>query len=192
MDLRRIYTTEFRMEMTTDSRVQGHASVFNSLAPIGRGYEEIGPTAFSEVLKRNDDVPFLLNHNPDNLLGRNTSGTLRLGTDDKGLAIDDDLPDTSLGNDVRVLVRRGDLTGFSFGFVPDPQSDTHRLAPDGRQITTRNNVQRLLDVSLVTYPAYNDANDAVLRSIDFSKTKPNGNRRSQLIRVRSRQYTKGS
>lgn len=192
MDLRRIYTTEFRMEMATDNRVQGHASVFNSLAPIGRGYEEIGPEAFGEVLRRKDDVPFLLNHNPDNLLGRNTSGTLRLGTDTRGLAIDDDLPDTSLGNDVRVLVKRGDLTGFSFGFVPDPQSDTHRLAPDGRQITTRNNVQRLLDVSLVTYPAYNDANDAVLRSIDFSSTKPNGNRRSQLIRVRSRLLTKGS
>lgn len=179
------------MEMATENRVQGHASVFNRLAPIGRGYEEIGPSAFDEVLKRNEDVRFLLNHNPDNLLGRTRSGTLRLSTDGDGLVVDDDLPETTLGHDVRVLVRRGDLTGFSFGFQPDVKSDTFRMAPDGKQITTRNIIARLLDASLATYPAYGETDDAVLRSLDFRPQRI-GDRRSQLIRVRSRLYTKGS
>lgn len=190
--LRRIFTTEFRMEMTSDNRVTGHASVFNRLAPIGQGYEEIGPNAFDEVLKRGEDVRFLLNHNPDNLLGRTRSGTLRLGTDANGLTVDDDLPETTLGHDVRILVRRGDLTGFSFGFSPDPQSDTFRAAPDGRRITTRNNIARMLDASLATYPAYGETDDAVLRCVDFSNPPRMTNRRSQLIRVRSRLLTKGS
>lgn len=190
--LRRILTTEFRMEMTTEDTVTGHASVFNRLAPIGGGYEEIGPTAFDEVLRRGEDVRFLLNHNPDNLLGRTRSGTLRLRTDENGLAVDDDLPETTLGHDVRILVKRGDLTGFSFGFQPDPQSDTFRIAPDGRQITTRNNLARMVDASLATYPAYGETDDAMLRMIDFSTTASVGNRRSQLIRARSRLYTKGS
>lgn len=190
--LRRILTTEFRMEMATENLVTGHASVFNSLAQVGRGYEEIAPSAFRSALKSGDDVPFLMNHNADNLLGRTTSGTLRLSTDAAGLAIEDDLPETTLGHDVRILVRRGDLTGFSFGFIPDPASDTFRTAPDGRQIVTRNNVHRILDVSIVTYPAYKDANDAVLRAIDFSQVPRVGDRRSQLIRARSRLNQKGS
>lgn len=180
------------MEMLTENRVQGHASVFNRLAPIGRGYEEIGPHAFDEVLRRNEDVRFLLNHNPDNLLGRTKSGTLRLSTDVNGLVVDDDLPETTLGNDVRILVRRKDLTGFSFGFSPDVQSDTFRMAPDGRQITTRNNIARMLDASLATYPAYGETDDAVLRTVDFGSTPRVDNRRSQLIRARSRLYKEGS
>ena len=180
------------MEMATENRIQGHASVFNRLAPIDRGYEEIGPHAFDEVLRRNEDVRFLLNHNPDNILGRTRSGTLRLSTDAAGLVVDNDLPETTLGHDVRVLIKRGDLTGFSFGFAPDTQSDTHRLAPDGKQITTRNNIVRMLDASLATYPAYGETDDAILRSIDFSKTLRASDRRSQLIRARSRLLTKGS
>lgn len=190
--IRRIFTTEFRAELTSENILRGHASVFNRLAPIGRGYEEIGPNAFDEVLRRNEDVRFLLNHNPDNLLGRTRSGTLRLGTDSAGLVVDDDLPETTLGHDVRILVRRGDLTGFSFGYAPDLQSDTFRMAPDGKRITTRNNIVRMVDASLATYPAFDDADDAELRAIDFTKTTTTADRRSQLIRARSRLYTKGS
>lgn len=194
--IRRV-NAEFRAELdSTGNLLRGHAAVFNRLAPIGRGYEEIAPHAFNEILLTNPDVRFLLNHNPDNLLGRTRSGTLRLNTDSNGLIVDDDLPETTLGNDVRILVRRKDLTGFSFGYAPDIQSDTHRIAPDGRQITTRNNIVRMVDASLATYPAYDDADDAVLRCIDFSGTSNTtsiaATRRSQLIRARSRLYTKGS
>ncbi|MGI8425543.1 MAG: HK97 family phage prohead protease [Actinomycetota bacterium] len=179
------------MEMADDNRVSGHASVFNQLADIGPSYEEMAPHAFDEVLRRDEDVRFLLNHNPDHLLGRTTSGTLRLSKDQTGLGVEDDLPDTSLGRDVRVLIRRGDLTGFSFGFAPDEQSDTFRLAPDGKQIRTRNNVARLADASIVTYPAYNGANDAVLRSVDFSKSTGNSlSNRDRLIRARAAGYHK--
>lgn len=190
--IRRIFTAEFRAEMASDTLLRGHASVFNRLAQVGRGYEEIAPHAFNEVLKRNEDVRFLLNHNPDNLLGRTRSGTLQLGTDEQGLTVADDLPPTTLGNDVRILVRRGDLTGFSFGYAPDVQSDTYRVAPDGKQITTRNNIVRMVDASLATYPAFEDADDAQLRSVDFGTIQTPGSRRGQLIRARSRLYMKGS
>lgn len=182
----RLMSVEFRAEMTTTDRLQGHAGVFNRIAPVENNmYEEIGPTAFDEVLRRGDDTRFLLNHQPSNLLGRTASGTLRLRTDATGLEVDGDLPDTTLGRDVRVLVARRDLTGFSFGYAPDEQSDTYRLAPDGRQIVTRNNMVRLVDVSLATYPAYSDADDAVLRAIDFTKIVCT-DQRSQRIRARSR------
>jgi HK97 family phage prohead protease len=182
----RLLSVEFRAELSTPDRLRGHAGVFNRMALVENNmYEEIGPTAFDEVLRRGDDTRFLLNHNPNNLLGRTASGTLRLRTDTTGLEVDNDLPDTTLGRDVRVLVARRDLTGFSFGYAPDEQSDTFRVAPDGRQVVTRNNMVRLVDVSLATYPAYAEADDAVLRSIDFTRIVQI-DQRSQLIRARSR------
>lgn len=188
--IQRIYTAEFRTEMTSESRLRGHAAVFHRLAPIGQGYEQIGEHAFDEVLKRDADVRLLLNHNPDNLLGRTSSGTLALNVDKGGLIFDGDLPDTTLGNDVKVLIKRNDLTGFSFGFIPDLQSDTFGKAPDGKRIITRNNVINLLDVSLATYPAYKDTDGtAVLRAMDFTAIKTD--RKSQLIRMRFRALQKG-
>lgn len=163
--------------------MSGHASVFRSLAQIGNHWEQLDETAFDGALERPDDVRFLLNHNPDNLLGRTTSGTLELAKDSTGLHIRSELPDTTLGRDVKELVRRGDLTGMSFGMRPTEHQITR--APDGLMLRTITNLE-LYDVSLATYPAYKDANDVVLRMVDFRGMSSAPLRRSQLIRARSR------
>lgn len=189
--IERVFMPEHRADMQAGNRLSGHASVFGRLANIGIRYEEIMPSAWEEVLRRGDDIFFLRNHDEDKILGRTTSGTLRLALDETGLIVDDDLPDTPLGHETRELVRRRDLTGFSFGYKPDPQSDTFRRAPDGKEVVQRNSFQRCVDVSLATYPAYKDANDAVLRSVDFSKSMalvlPN---RDRILRARAAGYRK--
>lgn len=186
----RLFVPEFRSELhDSENRMSGHASVFRSMARIENHWEQLDRTAFDSALARPDDVRFLLNHNPDNLLGRTTSGTLRLNKDDAGLAMDDDLPDTPLGHTVKELVRRGDLTGMSFGMRPTDHKLTR--APDGRMLRTITDLE-LYDVSLATYPAYKESNDVVLRTVDFSKIPRVGDSRSQMIRARSRLHTKGS
>ena len=188
--MNRLFVPEFRTALTgeQENRMSGHASVFGAMALIGSHWEQIDKRAFNGALSRPDDVRFLLNHNPDNLLGRTSSGTLELNTDDGGLQVRSTLPDTTLGRDVRELVRRGDLTGMSFGFKPT----NHQLgrAPDGRLLRTITELE-LYDVSLATYPAYKESNDVVLRTRDFRNARPVGDRRSQIIRARSRSITKG-
>jgi HK97 family phage prohead protease len=50
-------------------------------------------------------------------LARTRNGSLRLASDEKGLRFEADLPETTLGNDVRELLRTGTLSGeMSFGF----------------------------------------------------------------------------
>ena len=168
---------EFRGELDGNLLV-GHASVFGQLARMAGGYEEMGPEAFTAALAAPDvDVRALVNHDPTLVLGRQSSGTLKLEVDKAGLGFEVDLPDTSYARDLRELVARGDVTGASFGFIPG--EDTITRAPDGKRVRTHTSVARLLDVSPVTWPAYEGATVA-LRHITF----PVRSAREQALRAR--------
>jgi HK97 family phage major capsid protein len=82
-----------------------------------------------------------------------TAGTLRLKQDKRGLWVSIDIPNTTDGNDVRELVRRGDLSQMSFAFVPHEDGsewETDQRGGRNRLITSA----RLYDVSIVSVPAY--------------------------------------
>ncbi|MGC4942135.1 HK97 family phage prohead protease [Kribbella sp. DT2] len=175
------YSVQCRAQLDGNTLV-GHAAVFGQMAKVGNGYEQLSERAFEDVLKLPDsDVTSLWNHDPQYLLGRQSAGTLRVRADSEGLAFENDLPDTSYANDLRVLLARGDITGASFGFIPDLDKSTWTRAADGSQIHTINGIKYLRDVSPVTFPAYSGAGVA-LRSYDFGQ--PSG--RSQLILARAR------
>lgn len=160
----RRFLAEFRSAVEGNT-LSGHAAVFDRHAEVGHCWEALAPTAFDQALTRDDDVLALVNHNASLVLGSTVAGTLRLRSDDRGLAFAVDLPNTSYANDLRELLTRGDMRGMSFGFQPG--ESTLDRAPDGRQLRTHTSLRRLLDVSVVTYPAY-DGTDVSLRSVDFS------------------------
>ena len=141
--------------------VEGYASVFNSMSEDLGGFREIIlPGAFSEVL--DNDVRALYNHDSNYLLARTTSGTLELKEDEKGLYYRFEMPNTSYGNDMLELFRRGDLTQSSFGFTVE--KDNWRME-DGQQVRYIERVGSLFDVSPVVYPAYTAASSG-LRSAE--------------------------
>lgn len=141
--------------------VEGYASVFNSMSEDLGGFREIIlPGAFKNAL--NDDVRALYNHDSNYLLARTTSGTLELKEDDKGLYYRFEMPNTSYGNDLLELYRRGDLTQSSFGFTVD--KDSWRME-EGQHIRYIESVSSLFDVSAVVYPAYVQASSG-LRSAE--------------------------
>lgn len=130
----------------------GYAAVFNSRSQDMWGMVElIKPGAFKKSLERGDDIRALFNHDSSKLLARRSSKTLSIKEDDKGLYCEIDVPDTSLGNEVRQLVLRGDLDGQSFGF--STIKDSWDKDPDGRYLRYLEEVD-LFDVGPVTYPAY--------------------------------------
>ena len=154
---------ELRAEVKGDT-LRGHAAVFNTLARMPDGYEAIAPTAFTRALDGDTSDPrALINHNPSLLLGRRSAGTLRIGQDSQGLEFEIDLGNQTYARDLRESVERGDLRDMSFGFKLG-EHDYNR-APDGRQIRTHTSVSQLMDVSPVTYPAY-EGTDLQLRSLD--------------------------
>lgn len=175
------FAAELRAEVA-GNRIVGHAAVFGQFAELPGHLETLHRTAFDQVLKDSTtDVRALFNHDPNMVLGRQSSGTLKLSVDDEGLAFELDIPDTTYGRDLRELVARGDISGASFGFIPG--ADNWTRTKDGRQLRTHTSVSRLVDVSVVAFPAYTGA-QVMLRSLP--PVAPSGDSRSQLIRARHR------
>jgi HK97 family phage prohead protease len=163
---RRFITHEFRVsESDQATTIQGYAAVFDS---PGQGYywiEELDPHCFDAVLASNPDVRALFNHDPNFVLGRTTANTLSLSVDGRGLSYSCSPPDTTYANDLLVSMRRKDITGSSFGFVVARDQWTDNA--DGTITRRILEIDQLLDVSPVTYPAYDAANSQV-RSIPES------------------------
>lgn len=159
---RRIFTPgviEIRKADDKPIGIVGHAAMFNALSEDFGGWrEQIAPGAFARSIAEGADVRALWNHNPEHILGRTKSGTLRLEEDDSGLAIHIDPPDTQVGRDLMVSIGRGDVSQMSFGFrtVRDDWNFDGPVA-----IRTLQDVD-LFDVSPVTFPAYPQT-DAALR-----------------------------
>src|SRR6266704_5264963 len=91
---------EARVSVVAPRRLKGYAVRYDSrsthyIAPGTR--ERIGKRAFDGTLSSGSDIRFLYEHKAENLLGRTSSGTLSLRSDDDGLGFDLELPDTQLG-----------------------------------------------------------------------------------------------
>lgn len=164
----------------------GHAVIWDSIAKLPNHYEAMTRSAIDGALAADDDVKALFNHNPSLVLGSTKAKTLRLSTDDTGLRFEADLPDTSYARDLRELISRNDISAMSFGFLPGAYE--YRRAPDGRQLRAWVTVKQLLDVSPVSYPAY-EGTEVYLRALDLDR--PRLTARGQLIRLQAAQHLKG-
>lgn len=111
-----------------------------------------------------DDIRFLFNHDANYVLARRRGDerdTLTLSEDWQGVLAEASMPDTSFARDIATSMKRGDISGMSFAFEVLNEEWSNR--PDGHWIRTITDL-RLYDVSVVTYPAYEET-DASLRSI---------------------------
>ena len=168
---RRVNTVEFDVrngEASADGMsFTGYAAVFDSPSEPLPFTEYIREGAFKRSLKSRNEIKLFMNHNTDVVLGSTRAGTLRLTEDSRGLLAQADLPDTSAGRDLSVLMKRGDVSSMSFGFSVPPKGD--KWSQDG---ATRELHQiRLHEVSIVTgFPAY-AATTASVRSLDILATR---------------------
>lgn len=155
-EIEKRYITATQLEIRADDEgkktLSGYAAVFNSLSEnLGGFREQIAPGAFASSIREGSDIKAFWNHNSDIVLGRTTSGTLRLKEDETGLAIEID-PPASAASFVE-SVQRGDVSQMSFGFSVLPDGDRVEMDEDGMMIRTLTNV-RLFEVSPVAMPAY--------------------------------------
>lgn len=170
---------ECRVEQREDGghKISGYAAVFGSRTDLGGFTEEIQAGAFSGVVGKSD-VRALFNHNPDYVLARSSSGTLRMKEDDQGLYYELDVPNTRTGTELVELIKRGDITGNSFSFSVEPGSDNEEWKPAEdksdspfpkmHRIIKR--IKQLFDLGPVTFPAY-DKTTVSARSEELARAE---------------------
>lgn len=131
----------------------------------GMGFREIIlPGAMDAVLAANPDVRCLGEHSPGHLLGRTSSGTLKLDARPDGMYFEDNLPDTSAGRDTAVLLRRKDIKGCSYRATVAEGGDRFERR-EGVLYRIIRKFKNLAEVTLTQAPCYEDTT-AALRSVD--------------------------
>jgi HK97 family phage prohead protease len=198
MERRMTPSGEIRIEERKDGgkMIVGYGAVFHREGDAGTEYrlapdivERISPAAFNRALQEKQDTRGLFNHDPNMILGRASSGTMRLSTDAKGLRYEIDLPDTQTGKDVAASIARGDLSGSSFSFRINGKSGQRFEKGDSFDVRHILDVD-LYDVGPVTFPAYEGTTTA-MRSGDCedaveARESWRNEREQEQVKVRSR------
>lgn len=157
---------EIRSSQESEAKViSGYALKFNTRSNVlGDFIETIEPGALDGADM--SDVRALVDHNPSLIIGRSSSGTLKLDVDEVGLRFEISLPNTQYANDLYENIRLGNISNCSFGFNIASQGATREKNPTtGLYFQRIKKISKLTDVSVVTYPAYNDT-DVYARNLD--------------------------
>lgn len=160
-------------------RLSGYAAKFNTLShpiatPRGSFREQIKPGAFAGALTGGENTVFRTEHR-DLPLADTATKTLRLSEDDVGLRFEADLDETD--PDVQRLlpkVRRGTMRSMSFAFKIAKGGDAWERA-DGMLQRSVNIIDRLVDVSPVSFPAYPETSIALRSLVEFEAQEPRAN-----------------
>jgi HK97 family phage prohead protease len=156
---------ELRAEPGKAPRLVGYASVFNSKSlDLGGFIEIVRPGAFAESLREGRDVVALVEHDMRHILARRDAGNLIIGEDDRGLKVEIEPPDTTVGRDLMTNVRVGNLNGMSFGFRTRKDSWDTGKNPALRELLD----VELFDVSVVAMPAY-PKTEVALRALGVAR-----------------------
>lgn len=169
MEIRSIETT-FEQN---DNIIEGYAIRFNCTSNVlydkekRRFFREIiDKEAITQELIDNSDIKFLFNHDKERLLARRNrgQGSLHVEVRDEGVYFSFEIPSTSIGNDLREMIKRGEVTTCSFAFV---DGDNIEWDFSDREIPTRvvKSIRGLFDLSAVFDAAYSQT-EISCRSLD--------------------------
>lgn len=150
--------TEYEKRSEGDEpKIEGYFAVYNSVFEIVPGLSEsIAPGAFQNSLS--GDVRMLVNHDTTLVIGRTAAGTMTLRDDTHGLWASAPVnPKDSAAMDAYARVERGDVTQASIGFEIIHEDAEYR--EDGSVHWTITEA-KLWEVSVCTFPAYQDTNVA--------------------------------
>ncbi|HCD18957.1 HK97 family phage prohead protease [Macrococcoides caseolyticum subsp. caseolyticum] len=169
--MKEIRSAEIQTDSQSDEMVlEGTAIVFNKPTEIHT------PTgSYTEVIKRNaldglklNDTRLLVSHDMNRIPLAKSPKTMDIWTDDVGMHFRAKLPDTEEARSVYTAVKRGDLTGMSFGFTCNKDGSHYDVNTRTRII---NKIDKVLEFSVVNYPAYQEASVEARQQIQDAELK---------------------
>ena len=182
--MKEIRSAEIKTDHSDDELVlEGTPIVFNKPALINTPNG-----SYTEVIKRNaldgvnlNDTRLLVSHDQNRLPLAKAPKTMKVWTSDIGLHIRATLPNTEEARSVYTAVKRGDMTGMSFGFTCSSQGFDYDV--ETRTITI-NKIDKVLEFSVVNFPAYaetsvearSEMQEAEIRQQQINQAKINLNK----------------
>lgn len=144
----------------------GRAITYNAPSqPIfGMFIERIHPEAFVKSLNDGHDIICTHGHDRKQILGRTSSGTLKLINTNDGLEVECSIGQTTYARDLVECINRGDIRGMSFTFC-DKVIEWNDKA-DMPECTIKE--ADIFEVAFTSDPAYLDTN-AQLRELPTKK-----------------------
>lgn len=143
--------------------MQGYAIVFDQPSQ---------PLPFIEYISRDavNDVDFsktllLYGHDYNQILARADVGTLTTSIDNHGVKFTAQIPDTTLGNDVRENINAGNLRGCSFGFTIANGGDRWDTDEQGQTIHYVDKIDSVSELTITPIPAYSQTSVTVERDL---------------------------
>lgn len=136
-------------------KFDGIAAPTGVTADLGDFTEEYERGAFRRFLSScADNIPFLHEHNPRDLLATTKSGRLKLAEEGRGLRAQANVVKTDLSERIKALVDSGDIGGMSIGMVVGRGNATVDFRAGGKPHRSIRNFKKLLDVCTTFDPAY--------------------------------------
>lgn len=133
--------------------IEGRAIVYDQPTTIKEAFGE-----YTEIIKRGaldgadlTDSRLLYNHDLSKIPLARVPKTMQFMLDPAGLTLRAELPDTEEGRSVYMAIKRGDLTGMSFGFKV-PEGGSHYDPKTNTRTITK--IEKVYEVSIVPFPAY--------------------------------------
>lgn len=130
--------------------VERDSNIIN-VPSVGRCVEQIRAGAFGQSLRSGADVAILENHDISRRLGSTSQGNLTLCEDNIGLRASTDITD----EDIAGKARRGELRGWSFGFVCTDSEIEQRAGNVPRRIVKGLSLSEVSLIDGAYKPCYN-------------------------------------
>lgn len=159
-----------QMEGEVNPTISGTAAIFNTTTDMGWYIEQIDSKAFDKADM--SDVVALFNHDDDEILSRTTGqpDDLVLTIDSTGLLYEFKAKN-ECALEVAQNIQLGFIKGSSFAFTCNGEMWEYDVVqPDGtvKDVRTITSIEKVYDVSPVTWPAYEDTGVAA-RSKNLNK-----------------------
>lgn len=170
-----IFKNELKVREKTaeneDKIIEGYFLRFNEPTELWSGFfEKVSPTAIRDLFNSPNDVKCLINHDHKLVIGSRDNSTLKLSVDEVGLfgSVLINPSDTEALNAYE-RVKRGDISGCSFGFSVNSGGESYEYRDDGTTHVTLTDIN-VYEVSVVAFPAY-ESTHVIARQKEFEKTK---------------------
>lgn len=171
----RAFDVELRSTQEESREVEGYAVVFNSTTDLGWFTEEIDRHAFDNADMSN--VYLLGNHDENIVLAGTSNNSLEWEINETGLYQRANIIDTSVGEDWLKLVKNNLINKQSFAFTIAKDGEEW-IERDGKEHRIIRSIDKVFDLSLVTYPAYSNTS-AFSRSNEVDELAKEHKRRKE-------------